>query len=117
MAEINVMPYIDGESLRGRIEREKQLGVEETVGIVRDENARIYIQQRDSDAMLGGLWEFPGGKVEAGESPEEACRRCSSSSSWPILKRWTTVCGQCFLRDSFFSEKQAAFSCLALGSR
>ena len=45
------------------------------VGIVRDEKSRIYIQQRDTDSMLGGLWEFPGGKVEPGESPEQACQR------------------------------------------
>lgn len=45
------------------------------VGIIRDGEGRIFIQQRDADAMLGGLWEFPGGKVEKGESPEEACRR------------------------------------------
>lgn len=45
------------------------------VGIVRDRESRIYIQQRDTEAMLGGLWEFPGGKVEDGESPEDACRR------------------------------------------
>ena len=45
------------------------------VGILRDPAGRIYIQQRAQDSMLGGLWEFPGGKVEPGESPEEACRR------------------------------------------
>ena len=45
------------------------------IGIIRDEKGRIYIQQRDRDAMLGGLWEFPGGKVEPEETPEEACRR------------------------------------------
>lgn len=45
------------------------------VGIIRNPAGRIYIQQRAEKAMLGGLWEFPGGKVEPGESPEEACRR------------------------------------------
>ena len=45
------------------------------IGIIRDDESRIYIQQRDTDAMLGGLWEFPGGKVEEGETPAEACRR------------------------------------------
>jgi A/G-specific adenine glycosylase len=45
------------------------------VGIIRDAKGRIYIQQREQDAMLGGLWEFPGGKVEPGELAEAACRR------------------------------------------
>ena len=45
------------------------------VGIVRDRHGRIFIQQREHDAMLGGLWEFPGGKVESGERIEDACAR------------------------------------------
>ncbi len=36
---------------------------------------RILIQQRKAEGLLGGLWEFAGGKVETGESPGEACRR------------------------------------------
>lgn len=37
---------------------------------------RWFLQRRDAAARhLPGLWEFPGGKVEAGESPEAALRR------------------------------------------
>ncbi len=35
----------------------------------------ILMQQRRSDRAHGGLWEFPGGKVEPGESPESALIR------------------------------------------
>jgi 8-oxo-dGTP diphosphatase len=39
------------------------------------ENGRVLLTQRKSGAHLGGLWEFPGGKVEPGEDPKEALRR------------------------------------------
>jgi 8-oxo-dGTP diphosphatase len=40
-----------------------------------DESGRVLMQKRRAGAQHGGLWEFPGGKVEAGESPESAlCR-------------------------------------------
>lgn len=41
--------------------------------IRRDE--RIMLAQRPPDKKLGGLWEFPGGKVEAGEAAEAALHR------------------------------------------
>jgi len=37
-----------------------------------DADGRVLICQRPEGKQLAGLWEFPGGKVEAGESPE-AC--------------------------------------------
>ena len=36
---------------------------------------RFFAQQRPAGAARGGLWEFPGGKVEAGETPRAALAR------------------------------------------
>lgn len=38
-------------------------------------NNKLLIAKRRTDQMLGGLWEFPGGKVEMGETKEEALVR------------------------------------------
>jgi A/G-specific adenine glycosylase len=35
----------------------------------------VLITRRKTDGFLGGLWEFPGGKLEPGESAAEACHR------------------------------------------
>ncbi len=40
-----------------------------------DVDGRVLITQRPASSHLGGLWEFPGGKVEAGETPEAAVIR------------------------------------------
>ena len=36
---------------------------------------QVLMQQRKRGGALGGLWEFPGGKVEPGESPAAALVR------------------------------------------
>lgn len=43
-----------------------------TAGLIRNEGGQILIAQRPMEGLLGGLWEFPGGKQEEGESLE-AC--------------------------------------------
>lgn len=39
------------------------------------QEGQILIAQRPLDKHMGGCWEFPGGKLERGETPEEALRR------------------------------------------
>jgi A/G-specific adenine glycosylase len=45
------------------------------VGIIFDDQGRVLIARRPETAMLGGLWEFPGGKAEAGEPFELTLHR------------------------------------------
>ena len=40
-----------------------------------DADGRVLVSQRPEGRSLAGLWEFPGGKVEAGERPEAALIR------------------------------------------
>lgn len=51
----------------------KQIPV--VAGVLRDARGRVLLASRTEGRDLAGLWEFPGGKVEAGESPEEALVR------------------------------------------
>ena len=40
-----------------------------------DGDGRVLLTQRPEGKQLAGLWEFPGGKVEPGETPEECLVR------------------------------------------
>jgi 8-oxo-dGTP diphosphatase len=40
-----------------------------------DVDGRVLLAQRPKGKQLAGLWEFPGGKVDAGERPEDALIR------------------------------------------
>lgn len=40
-----------------------------------DGDGRILLAKRRETGFLGGLWEFPGGKLETGETPEETVIR------------------------------------------
>lgn len=63
------------------------------VGVVwRD--GKVLIGRRKETQMLGGLWEFPGGKIKAGETPEAAVARelCEETDlKTRVLHRYCTV--------------------------
>ena len=49
--------------------------VEVVAGVLEDARGRILLARRTEGRDLAGLWEFPGGKREAGETPEAALAR------------------------------------------
>jgi len=49
--------------------------IEVAAGVLRDAAGRVLVAQRPRGRHLGGLWEFPGGKIEPGESPADALKR------------------------------------------
>ena len=46
-----------------------------TAAALVDADGRVLLQQRPEGKPMAGLWEFPGGKVEPGETPEQALIR------------------------------------------
>ena len=45
------------------------------VGVILDADRNILLTRRHPDSHQGGLWEFPGGKIDPGETPEAALIR------------------------------------------
>ncbi|EFL87109.2 A/G-specific adenine glycosylase [Desulfovibrio sp. 3_1_syn3] len=48
--------------------------IEVVTGVLRH-TGRVFVQKRLASGVWGNLWEFPGGRVEPGESPEQAVAR------------------------------------------
>lgn len=45
------------------------------VGAIIEKGSKVFAARRNPERSAGGLWEFPGGKLEPGETPEGALKR------------------------------------------
>ncbi len=71
-----------------------------------DRDGRVLIAQRPQGKQLAGLWEFPGGKVEPGESPEDALIRELEEELGVITKK------ACLAPFTFASHRYETFHLL-----
>ncbi len=71
-----------------------------------DADGRILMSQRPVGKSHSGLWEFPGGKIEDGERPEQALSR----ELWEELG--VEPCERCFQAFSFVSHAYDDFHLL-----
>ena len=54
---------------------EKEKRVRTVTAAVIERDGKVLVARRKPELVAGGLWEFPGGKLEAGETPERGLAR------------------------------------------
>jgi 8-oxo-dGTP diphosphatase len=74
LAIIFVIPAFTGMTVRVKCGMDKKLTIVSAAVLVR-EDGHVLVAQRPEGKAMAGLWEFPGGKLEPGESPEDALIR------------------------------------------
>lgn len=73
------------------------------VGVIYNPQGQILIARRHDDAHQGGLWEFPGGKVESGESVCDALARELHEELGIVVQ--TSSCTQLFEIRHDYTDK------------
>ncbi len=73
-SDSSMMNLRGGSSQPGKSKKIKAFWIPVVAAMIRKDN-QLLVGQRPENNSLPGLWEFPGGKIEAGENPEVALAR------------------------------------------
>ncbi len=73
-----------------------------------DADGRVLLAQRPPGKSMAGMWEFPGGKVEQGETPEACIQREMKEELGVVL------CDRCFAPVTFVSHTYENFHLLMM---
>ncbi len=80
-------------------------------------DGKILAAKRKNERLGGGFWEFPGGKLEPGETPKQACKRevaeelgdqCEVLERIEVSRHFTTPYGE--LEIDFFWTKLKTYN-------
>ena len=76
---------LEAENMLSEEIRKPEKKVIQVVGAVVRDGAKVLVGRRPLDKSCGGLWEFIGGKIESGETPEETlARECMEEAALKI---------------------------------
>lgn len=102
------------ESLPVKAPRRERPHFDVTAGVIRRDDGNFLIAQRKKEAMLGGLWEFPGGKCRPGEPlPDCLCREIREELGLEIeVGQYLTTIQHAY---THFRISLHAFDCRYLG--
>jgi len=82
--------------------------IQVAMGIIENDHGELLLAQRPPGSRLAGQWEFPGGKLEAGETGEQALHRelyeelnlkvhiLANLGSYPFTYEWGSIVLQAF---------------------
>jgi mutator protein MutT len=85
--------------------------IDVVAGIIQRDDGKILLARRKPGSHLAGYWEFPGGKIEDGESPEECLERELQEELGIITKTGK------FLLESIFDYGDKKIRLLAFHSK
>ncbi|SHO50254.1 A/G-specific adenine glycosylase [Desulfopila aestuarii] len=87
----------------------KTILIEMATGVL-ESGGKLFIQQRKNEDIWGGLWEFPGGRLEEGEEPAETVvREYREETGFPVK-----VCNDITSVIHFYTRYKVVLHCYAV---